>query len=238
MGTLINNLSPSYCTNQYGTPFARSWAAGMSYPGSQGPGLTGPGTQSGTDLNAIAQMDPFWDCTYQSGETSAACNYDSNRYTQVEYNGEPVAAFSYNQAAPGGQPSHQGYMQYITTADTEGQSATNTYSETFGFEASWKNTIFGFGYGSTTSQSQTETTTNEWNNQFMSSTTASATDTIYEAPCNVVNGNCSPNYPPGQAYQPVTCSGLSLPIAYGQGTSFLLYQDNLFGTFMMLPESY
>lgn len=238
VGCLNGDFSATFCNNQYGKAFARSWAAVEVWPSGQGPALTGPGTTAGTDLNEIAQADPYWNCTYQSGESSSACALNSTRYTRVEFNGSPLPAFPYAQAAPGGEPTSQTYNEYITTATTSGQDDKTSYSETYGLEASFGESLFGFGYKKTESRSQTLTTTNEWNNQFMSSDTTSASVTIFEAPCKVVGVNCSPAYPPGHAYHPVTCSVLSSPGAYGQGTSFLLYQDNLYGTFLMLPETY
>jgi hypothetical protein len=54
-------------------------------------------------------------------------------------------------------------------------------------------------------------------------------------PCTVVNGACSPMYPPLNAYNPITCAALSLATAFGQGDSMYLYHDNLFGTFLIEP---
>jgi hypothetical protein len=42
-------------------------------------------------------------------------------------------------------------------------------------------------------------------------------------------------YPPLNAYNPITCAALSLATAFGQGDSMYLYQDNLFGTFLIEP---
>lgn len=212
------------------TEFARAWAASEYFP-SGGPGLTAQ------DEQYILKADPYWDCTYESpwtnGETSPCAKPpDSTRFT--ESGGD--LSFPYTQPAPGDSPSYQTYTWSYTNTDSNGIDSTYKTSQTFGSEQTLGATIFGIGIQDTLSQAWTITNIYETSSQFSSSNTSTATATIWQPPCNVVDGVCSPVYPPSNAYNPISCTPItSLGQAFGQGYTMYLYQDNLYGTFLMEP---
>jgi len=213
------------------TAFARTWAAGEVWPSGQGPGLTSQDEQN------ILKMDPYWDCTYMSpwtntGTTACAKPPDSTRFTESGGNQN----FPYTQPAPGGSPNFQTYTLSYTNTDSQGLDVVSSSSQTVGLETVFKVSVFGLGFGDTLNQSWTTTHSYETSSQFTSSNTTTATATIWQPPCNVVSGVCSPVYPPSNAYNPITCAEISsLGQAFGQGDSMYLYQDNLFGTFLIEP---
>jgi hypothetical protein len=212
------------------TAFARSWAGpnnGFQYPAGQGPAL------SSQDEQNILKMDPYWNCTYKSpinDTTDCAEPPSSTRYTQ-----STNANFPFAQPAAGGQPTQKSYTLSYTNTDTQGTGVTETFSQTFGLEQVFGASLFGLGYQKTLSQSSTTSYSYETSSQFTSTNTTTATANITGPPCTVVNGACSPMYPPLNAYNPITCAALSLATAFGQGDSMYLYQDNLFGTFLIEP---
>lgn len=213
------------------TEFARAWAAGEVWPSGQGPGLTAQDEQN------IVQMDPYWACTYQSpwtnSETSPCAKPpDPTRFTESAGN----QSFPYSQPVPGDSPSSQTYMFSYTNTDSQGTTVTTTNSQTFGMETKYSGSIFGVGFSETLSNSSTIKHSYETSSQFTSSNTTTAMATIWQPPCNVAGASCSPVYPPSNAYNPVTCLPIStLGQAFGQGYTMYVYQDNLFGTFMMEP---
>lgn len=211
--------------------FARAWAAVENWPSGEGPGLTSQDEQN------ILQVDPYWNCTYSSawtdGETSPCAKPpDPTRFT--ESGGDQN--FPYAQPEPGASPDYKTYTYSYTDTDTQGYGITYQTTQTVGYEQTFKLTVFGVGFSDTLSQSWTTSNTYETSSQFTSSDTTTATATIWQPPCTEVNGACDPVYPPSNAYNPTTCAAISsLPLAFGQGDQFYVYQDNLFGTFMMEP---
>jgi hypothetical protein len=209
------------------TEFARSWASGFVCPSGQGPGLTAQ------DEQTILQMDPYWNCTYKSpvNDVSGCPEPPSTTlYTQ-----STNASYAYQQPIPGGQPLQRGYNWNYTTTSTFGTDVAVTSAQTFSLENVFALSFFGVGFQDTLTQSSTISSTYETSSQFTSSNTSTAAATIVGPACNVVNGSCGPVYPPANAYDPVQCTALQLPTAFGQGDNFYIYQDNLFGTFMFEP---
>src|SRR5579863_307995 len=144
--------------------------------------------------------------------------------------------FPYAQPAAGGSPNFKQYNFAYTNTDTQGTDVVYKTSQTAGYEVIFKGKIFGVGIGDTFSQSWTTTQSYETSSQFTNSNTTTALATIWQPPCTVVDGDCSPVYPPSNAYNPITCAAITnLPVAFGQGDSMYLYQDNLFGTFLLSP---
>jgi hypothetical protein len=144
--------------------------------------------------------------------------------------------FPYTQPVPGGSPNFTIYTFSYTNTDTQGADVVYKTSQTSGYELVFKGSVFGVGIGDTFSQSWTTTQSYETSSQFTSSNTTTATATIWQPPCNVVSGLCSPVYPPSNAYSPIPCTEISnLGLAFGQGDSMYIYQDNLFGTFLIEP---
>jgi hypothetical protein len=182
-------------------------------------------------------MDQYWDCTYESPWTNAEtspCAKPPNATYFTESAGDQ--SFPYTQPEVGASPNFQAYTLSYTTTDTQGADAVYTTSQTFGLETKFSGSLFGFGFSDTLSLSQTITHSYETSSQFTSSNTTTATATIWQPPCNVVDGACSPVYPPSNAYNPISCTAISsLNQAFGQGYTMYIYQDNLFGTFLMEP---
>jgi hypothetical protein len=209
------------------TAFARSWASVFAWPAGQGPALT-----SQDELN-ILQMDPYWNCTYKSAiNDTTDCPEPPNttRFTQ-----STNASFPYQQPAVGGQPIQKSYNWSYTNTDTQGTDVSSSVSSTVGIEESFDSSFFGFGYKATLSQSWTTKYTYETSSQFTSTNTSTAAANITGPGCTVVGNVCSPQYPPPNAYNPVTCTALTLATSFGQGDNMYIYQDNLFGTFLMEP---
>jgi hypothetical protein len=195
--------------------FQRSWAAGEIWPSGQGPGLTA------TDLQNILAMDPYGQCRFDSAIGSSVCpTPSSTRFTLT--NNLPIF---YQQPPPGGQPQTTSYQAGYTNMTTQGQGATNTYSTTFGRETAFNGTVFDIGFSATLNQSLTLTWTNTSNSQLTSSSTSTAALSVTGPPCSVSGSSCSPVYPPSSP-------------TYGTGVQFDVYQDNLFGTFLIVPTQY
>lgn len=223
----------SYCNNQFGAAFQRTWAtnAGQSFPSGQGPGLTA------TDLQNILATDPYGGCKYNSAIGASVCpSPDPTRFTQTTTNfGNQL---NYQQPAPGANPFTKSYTAQYSNTSTQGQGASYTGSQTFGWESTFGASLFGFGFKQTLTTSQTLKWTNQWNNQFTSTTTSTSAVNVTGPACTVIGGICDPTYPPTNAFDPVACSALSSPQAYGQADLFNIYQDNLFGSFLLVPVSY
>jgi len=209
------------------TAFSRSWASALSWPSGEGPGLTAQDQQN------ILKMDPYWNCTYMSpvsDTTDCAKPPDSARFTQTTNQN-----FPYSQPIPGGQPNSTTYHESYTDTNVQGLTHTVEDDHTVSYEHSLGGSIFGIGFKMSVNNSTTIKYIYETSSEFKSSTTSEAKALITEPRCNVVNGVCSPVYPPPNAYNPVTCSPLQLPTAFGQGNNMYIYQDNLFGTFLVEP---
>lgn len=219
VGCLNGNLSQVSCNSQYQAAFARSWAANETWPSGQGPGLTA------ADLQNILDTDPYGRCSSTSAIGSGTCpNPDPTRFTLTL-----DQSIQYQQPPPGGQPFTIGYMESYTNTSSQAMGATYMFSQSYGLEVAYSvggaKEVFGFGYNGTISQSQTLTWKNEWNSQITSSTTSTAQASITGPTCNVVASACSPVYPPSSP-------------TYGQAIAFDVYQDSLYGTFLLIPRSY
>ncbi len=209
------------------TAFARSWASNLVWPSGEGPALTAQ------DMQNILQMDPYWNCTYQSpvnDTTDCAEPPDPNRYTQAT-----STSFFYRQPVPGIGPNTTPYTWAYTNTDTGGLTYTKENDQTWSSETSFGFSIFGLGFKDTISDSTTIKHIYETSSQFTSSSTSTAQASITEPACNVVNGACDPVYPPLNAFSPIPCTPLQLSTAFGQGDNMYIYQDNLFGTFLLEP---
>jgi hypothetical protein len=214
-GCLNGDLNQTSCNNLYLTPFARAWAAGEIWPSGQGPGLTA------TDLQNILAADPYGRCNSASPIGSSACpSPDPTRFTLTLNQ-----STQYQQPPPGGQPFTISYTEGYTNTSSVGQGANYTFSQAFGLETTYSGKIFGIGFNDTISSTQTLTWKNQWNSQFTSSTGSTAQASITGPPCTVVGSACSPAYPPSSP-------------TYGQAVGFDVYQDNLFGTFLLVPVTY
>jgi hypothetical protein len=169
------------------------------------PSGQGPGLTS-ADLLAIAKSDPFWQCT----PTPATCptSADLVRYTQT-LNQDLI----YQQAPPGGQPITQSYTDSYTQASTVGQGASYGYSQTYATETTFGGSLFILHFSQTLSQSNMVSWTQQWDRSLTNSNTQTGTLSVTGPTCT---GNpCSP--------------------LYTKTTQFDVYEDNLYGTFMMFP---
>jgi len=203
------------CEDIINNNFARSWA--LNSTNGSGPALTptlansSPPynfcAQTGTDLYAICQADPFSNPNYGSQEFPppsgsyttkdgrfTAC---SNTHCNVAIDYEPNLTFNYT----------QGY----STTQTQSESFKETYSTTFSMESQ-----FGFSSGKCSDFCASfgvdtkDATTYTWTDQFSSSTNNSNSQT---SAFTIVG--------PGEGYT--------------GPTQFVVYQDNLYGTFMFYP---
>jgi hypothetical protein len=209
--------------------FARSWASALTWPSGQRPALTAQ------DMQSILKMDPYWNCTYKSpvtDTTDCAEPPDSHRYTQ-----STNSNFPYAQPIPGIGPDSKTYTWSYTNTNDVTNATTLENDQTVSYESTFGVSIFGFGFKDTIGQSTTIKSIYETSSEFKSSNTSTASASITGPVCNVVGGFCTPTYPPPNAYDPtkVPCTPLQLLTAFGQGTNMYIYQDNLFGSFMLEP---
>lgn len=211
------------------TALGRSWAKVEDWSTTQGT----PWALTTQDKQNILKLDPYWNCTYKSAVndvTDCAEPPSSTRFTE-----STIASFPFQQPEPGGQPDTKTYGWTYTATDSQGQDITSSFTQSYGLESSFSFKIFGLGFEDSLTQTWTTTTTYESSTLYTTSNTSSATASITGPPCTVVSGQCSPMYPPPHAFNPVTCLALSNATAFGQGDNMFLYQDNLFGTFMIEP---
>ena len=143
--------------------------------------------------------------------------------------------FPYAQPSPGGQSTPTGYTWSYTTTNMTGVDVGHEFTVTYGLEQVFGVKLFGVGFQKTVQQQWSTVQTYETNSQITNTNTSTAVISIAGPACNVVSGNCSPVYPPSHAFNPVTCTALSLATAFGQGDNMYVYQDNLFGTFLVEP---
>lgn len=127
-------------------------------------------------------------------------------------------------------------MWTYTTTASQGTDVTESVSETVGIEETFDESLFGFGYKASLSESFTTEFTYEASTLFTETNTSSAMASVTGPTCTVVGGACDPQYPPPNAYDPITCKPVSAATAFRQGDSIFLYQDNLFGTFLLDPH--
>jgi hypothetical protein len=168
----------------------------------------GPGITS-ADFKLIEQSDPYWQCT----PTPSACptTIDPVRYTLTTANQD----FFYQQAPAGGQPQPQTYSDVYTNTTTQNQSAQHEFSQMFGMEEVFNVSAFFAQLKVDLSQSTTLTWTHKWEKQMTTTNTSSASLSITGPPCVIPGNPCHPNYT--------------------KSTQFDLYQDVLYGTFLLNP---
>ena len=172
---------------------------------------TGPGLTD-ADLAQIAAADPFSDPNYVFSVPSApAGNLTSSdgRFTQTV--NEPLI---YQPGTATATPPTYSYQWAYTNTQTQGQGATNTSVEGFAEEESVGLDFFA-GFTIDLKQSQSMTWTDGWNslttNMTGQTNQVSVTGPAYCAPGSTT---CTP---------------------YTGPQEFNVYQDNIFGTFMMYP---
>jgi hypothetical protein len=211
-GDLAQNSS--VCSSFFGD-IARTWAGGENWPSGQGPGLTA------ADLTNILSADPWGNCTPTSPIGSSACpTYSTPGFALLS----PNFYLSEQENIPYQQGGLQTtYTVNSTQSSMQGQESTSTYSQTYGYESSFKGSGFFTGIGASFGSSQTITTSNEVNNQATQSGTFIGTAYITGPACT--GYPCNPSYPPGSQY-------------YGQATQFDIFTDQFYGTFAFVPSDY
>jgi hypothetical protein len=147
----------------------------------------------------------------------------------------------------------QNFSGSISYQDMDSQSTTSgtDNKRSFGWETGmeYNNTghllIFSGGIKASVTYAGEETTEVKKNQDIKTSTTSTVSATLGPPPSQGVDG-CPANvpYPPGIAYTnyPEQQPDCGVPIgnhaAYGQKTSFNVYEDNYFGSFLFSPVYY
>jgi hypothetical protein len=187
---------------------ARSWATQQTWPAGEGPGLTL------TDLANILGADPFGSNPSYTVTLAAGSNPPTTtdgRFTIV--NGPlSVPNLVYKQADPGGNPGSQTYSEQNTTTTITGQGGTHSFQQAFGIEEAFKGTLWGQDLTVDLKQSQTLTWENTWN-KATTNTTSETNEVTITGPTCSASAPCVPLYTGHQELD--------------------IYQDNLYGTFML-----
>lgn len=194
----------------------RSWVTNESWPSGQGPAITcanyvylknSPTCKSG-DIQQILAADPFTNSSYLSAEFGASPPATTSD-GRFTRDSYPPNPITYVPNA-----STTVYNVVYTDNQSESETLSFSYKEVFGL-----NTQFSSGLSSTLSNDfttkDTVTFTDTWLN------TVTYTVTITDA----------------VSITPPTCSGDPCLPAYTGPGEFLIYEDNLYGTFAFVPES-
>jgi hypothetical protein len=192
------------------TVLARGWVSsnepGMIWPAGEGPGLTS------TDIANILRADPFTSGSYVLPSPLPSTSADG-RFTQIPYPPNPV---NYTQAGLGnGGGTTTMYNAVYTNTSSVGQGSSYTFKEAFGTEEQFAGGTFLNHFSVDVKQTDTLTWTNSWQNTL--TTTTTLTDAL-----SVTGPGCPQTSPP------------CVPAYSGPG-EFIVYQDNLYGTFMFYP---
>lgn len=188
---------------------ARSWATNQTWATGQGPGLTS------TDIATIIANDPLTNSSYNLLASLPSTTADG-RFTQIPYPPNPVA---YTQAGPGnGGGETTTYNLAQTNTQSVASGASTSFKEAFGVEESFNGSFLGlWGTSETMTETYTLTWTNSWLNTLTTSTTLTDALSVTGPGCAQTSAPCVPAYTgPGQ---------------------FVVYQDNLYGTFMFYPSN-
>lgn len=212
---------------------ARSWAANQTWPAGEGPGLTP------SDLKTILAVDPFSSCGNPLYGTQN--NFSNCAYTNANFGpyGGPLPATSsdqrfttspINQDIPyliAGLGNGGGVTSTYSLSTTNSQSVTtgltNTVKQAFGIENSFSigvNIPLNFFTSAITVDTKF-TNSLTWVNSYQ--TALNTSQTLTNA-LSVTGPGCAATSPP--------CN----PQYFGPG-EFVIYQDNLYGSFMFYPAN-
>jgi hypothetical protein len=160
------------------------------------------------DFNNIVAGNPFSNPNYTLSFTPPSITTNDGRYTATAPN-EVTGSQNCGQATVSYAPNtlFSCSIGYTTTA-TSSENATQTYTTAYGIESEFSATAWDITFGSDTKNSTTITQTTQFNQSTNNSKGQTAT-------LNVIG------YPNGTNY-----SGPN---------EFTLWQDNLYGTFMLYP---
>jgi hypothetical protein len=168
---------------------------------------SGPGLTQ-PDFNNIVAGNPF-STNYTISITPPSITTNDGRYTAVAAN-EVTGNLNCGQATVSYGPN-TGFncsIGYTTTA-TSSENATQTYTTSYGIESEFSATAWGITFGSDTKNSTTITQTTQFNQSTNNSKGQTATLVVI-------------------GYDPTKTS-------YNGPNEFTLWQDNLYGTFMLYP---
>jgi hypothetical protein len=167
----------------------------------------GPGLTP-NDLATILAADPFANPDYELRVPSGTRTSADGRFTVTSTDGGDTS-FSFGQVGPGGQPLTITHSVNYTTAEATGVAYKTTNQQTFGVELTYKASLLGLvEFSESFSTSQSLTLTNQYSNTR-----------------SVTNGQT--------AELSLTTPGFAEH--YAGPTEFVVYQDNLYGTFLFSP---
>lgn len=198
----------------------RAWANDQIWASGQGPALTT------ADLANILAADPFSSSGYGLNEIT----YDppspetpDHRFTLASCNG--LTTFPYSQGGPSQTPLVYTCTLSYTNMSSQAQQSSSTTSQMFSVDASFSGSGFLAKLSADLKTSYSLSWTTGTQSSITSSTTSSASLSIQGPACN----NATPN------------TGPCVPVYDSSGdqpTSFAVYQDNVYGTFMFAPVHY
>jgi hypothetical protein len=164
-------------------------------------------TYEGTDLYNICQVDPFSNASYKvTFPPSGGDTTTDGRFTACSNASSGCATIEYEPDV--NKTYSQGYSTTITASETD----KDTYSQSFSIESQFSiDDKWGTNFSATFSESLTTKNTYTWSDQFSYSTNSS-------------NG------------QTASFSIVGPAEGYTGPPSFVVYQDNLYGTFMFYPD--
>jgi hypothetical protein len=209
------------CVNVFSNNFNRGWA--LNNTDGSGPALTPTlasstppynfCAQKGTDLYYICQADPFANPSYgASNFPPTAGSYSSKDGRFTACNGTALSSGKCSATVDYEPDRNPGFSQAYSTTVTASQTNKYTYSTSFSIESQfgWSTAGCKQGWCETFSTDTKQTTTYTWIDQFSQST-------------NNSNGQTAAFQIKGPAE------------GYSGTDEFVLYQDNLYGTFMFYP---
>jgi hypothetical protein len=190
---------------------ARGWVTanepGMVWPAGEGPGLTS------ADIANILAADPFTSGTYNLPSPLPSTSADG-RFTQIPFPPNPI---NYTQAGPGnGGGTTTGYNVEYTNTSIVGKGSSHTFTQAFGLEAKFSGGTWFAKFSLDLKQMDTLTWKHTWQN------TLTTTTTLMQA-LSITGPGCPQTAPP------------CVPAYAGPG-EFIVYLDNLYGTFMFYPK--
>ena len=212
VGILVGWLNGHFGSNpSINAILARSWVTtnepGLIWPAGEGPGLTK------TDISQILQSDPFTSGTYSLPSPLPATSADG-RFTQIPFPPNPI---TYSQAGIGnGGGITTKYDIVNTNTSIVGKNASHSFMQAFGVEAVFSGGVFLGHFSVDVKTTQTLTWKHTWEN--LLTTTNTLTKSL-----SVTGPGCPQTSPP------------CVPVYTGPG-EFIVYQDNLYGTFMFYPK--
>ena len=158
------------------------------------------------DFATILAADPFSDPSYTMSVPAGSLTSSDGRFT-VTSNQD----VSYVPPPPGGNPITQNYIATYSTTETQGQSAKHTHQVAWSLDASVTvgfKTHFTPSLTVDTQKSWTTTTSSQWSTTRTNTNTQSASFSV---------------------------TGPAATDNYTGPTEFVVFQDNIYGTFMFYP---